>query len=201
MQPMIRPRNVSARMIAAAAAVLALSGCLGGGKVPAQLLNLTPASAPAAGSAASGSTESALAVVDIDAPRKLDVLRLPVVSGGASVAYLKDAQWVDKPARLFERLVSDTIRARGKRLVVSNSDLEDTAATRLSGTLLAMDYDAATGGVVVRYDAVLTTPDHKIMSRRFESSVAGVTAKPEPVAEAMNRAANDVAAQVADWVG
>ena len=198
---MIRPMTFSARASVALAAVLALSGCLGGGKVPAQLLNLTPASAPAAGSVASGNTESALAVVDIDAPRKLDVLRLPVVSGGASVAYLKDAQWVDKPARLFERLLSDTIRARGKRLVVSNTDLEDSAATRLSGTLLAMDYDAASSSVVVRYDAVLTTPDRKILTRRFESTVPGVIAKPLPVAEAMNRAANDVAAQVAEWVG
>lgn len=201
MQRMIRPTTFSARAAVALAAGLALSGCLGGGKVPAQLLNLTPASAPAAGSVASGNTESALAVIDIDAPRKLDVLRLPVVSGGASLAYLKDAQWVDKPARLFERLLSDTIRAKGKRLVVSNTDLEDTAATRLSGTLLAMDYDAASGGVVVRYDAVLTTPDRKILTKRFESTVAGVAAKPVPVAEAMNRAANDVAAQVAEWVG
>jgi len=201
MHRMIRPMTFSARAAVALAAVFALSGCLGGGKVPAQLLNLTPASAPAAGSVASGNTESALAVVDIDAPRKLDVLRLPVVSGGASVAYLKDAQWVDKPARLFERLLSDTIRAKGKRLVVSNTDLEDTAATRLSGTLLAMDYDAASGSVVVRYDAVLTTPDRKILTRLFESTVTGVAAKPLPVAEAMNRAANDVAAQVADWVG
>jgi len=200
-QPMTSPTILRARIMASLAAVLALSGCLGGGKVPAQLLNLTPASAPAAGGVASGNTDSALAVVDIDAPRKLDVLRLPVVSGGASVTYLKDAQWVEKPARLFERLVSDTIRAKGKRLVVSNTDLEDSAATRLSGTLLAMDYDAASGGVVVRYDAVLTTPDRKILTRRFESTVAGVAAKPVPVAEAMNRAANDVAAQVADWVG
>ena len=200
MQRMTRPTKLRARTMALLAAVLALSGCLGG-KVPSQLLNLTPASTAAAGRAASGSTESALAVVDIQAPQKLDVLRVPVLTSGASLAYLKDAQWVEKPARLFERLLTDTIRAKGTRLVVSNTDLEDTAATRLSGTLSAMDYDAARGEVVVRYDAVLTTPDHKILSRRFESAVAGVTAKPVPVAEAMNRAANEVAAQVADWVG
>jgi cholesterol transport system auxiliary component len=185
----------------ALAAVLALSGCLSlGGKVPAQLLNLTPTDTVAAGSGASGTSESALAVVDIQAPQKLDVTRVPVTTGGSSLAYLKDAQWVEKPARLFGRLLSDTIRARGKRLVVSGSDAEAAAATQLSGTLAAMDYDAGQGAVVVRYDAVLQT-DSKIMTRRFESVVPGVAADPVPVAEAMNRAANDVAAQVADWVG
>jgi cholesterol transport system auxiliary component len=55
--------------------------------------------------------------------------------------------------------------------------------------------------VVVRYDAVLETAGGKIQTRRFESVVPGVEAKPAPVADAMNRAANDIAAQVADWVG
>jgi len=193
---------MNSRAIGALAAVLALSGCISlGGKVPAQLLNLTPAASAAAGSGASGTSESALAVVDIQAPQKLDVLRVPVTTGGASLAYLKDAQWVEKPARLFGRLLSDTIRAKGNRLVVSGSDAEAVAATQLSGTLEAMDYDAAQGAVVVRYDAVLQTADSKIMTRRFESVVPGVAADPVPVAEAMNRAANDVAAQVADWVG
>jgi cholesterol transport system auxiliary component len=192
----------TARAIAAAAAVLALSGCLSlGAKVPAQLLNLTPTSAVAAGTGASGSADNALAVADIQAPQKLDVTRVPVTTGGAGVAYLKDAQWVEKPARLFGRLLSDTIRAKGNRLVVSGSDAEDLAATKLTGTLSAMDYDAAQGAVVVRYDAVLELPGGKIQTRRFESVVPGVPAAAAPVADAMNRAANEIAAQVADWVG
>ena len=126
---------MNSRAIGALAAVLALSGCISlGGKVPAQLLNLTPAASAAAGSGASGTSESALAVVDIQAPQKLDVLRVPVTTGGASLAYLKDAQWVEKPARLFGRLLSDTIRAKGNRLVVSGSDAEAVAATQLSGS-------------------------------------------------------------------
>jgi cholesterol transport system auxiliary component len=190
------------RAIVAMAAVLALSGCISlGGKVPAQLLNLTPTASAAAGSTASGTSENALAVVDIQAPQKLDVTRVPVTTSGSTLAYLKDAQWVEKPARLFGRLLSDTIRAKGNRLVVSGSDVQDAAATQLSGTLSAMDYDAAQGAVVVRYDAVLQTPDAKIRTRRFESVVPGVAANAGPVAEALNRAANDVAAQVADWVG
>jgi cholesterol transport system auxiliary component len=190
------------RGIVAAVGVLALSGCISlGAKLPAQLLNLTPAATAAAGSSASGTSDSALAVVDIQAPQKLDVTRVPVTTSGSSLAYLKDAQWVEKPARLFGRLLSETIRARGKHLVVTGSDAQEAAATRLSGTLSAMDYDAARGAAIVRYDALLRTPDGRIQTRRFESEQTGVPAEAGPVGEALNRAANDVAAQVADWVG
>jgi cholesterol transport system auxiliary component len=190
------------RAIVAAAGVLALAGCISlGAKLPAQLLNLTPAASAAAGSGASGTSDSALAVVDIQAPQKLDVTRVPVTTSGSSLAYLKGAQWVEKPARLFGRLLSDTIRADGKHLVVSGSDAQESAATRLSGTLSAMDYDAAQGAVIVRYDALLRTPDGRIQTHRFESRITGVPARAGPVGDALNHAANDVARQVADWVG
>jgi cholesterol transport system auxiliary component len=194
--------NSKARAIAALAAVLALSGCHSlGKKPPPQLLNLTAASAAPAGASASGSADNALAVMDIEAPQRIDVARVPVDINGSSVAYLKDAQWVEKPARLFGRLLSETIRARGTRLVVSGTDLEDAAATKLSGTLSAMDYNASIGTATVRFDAVLQGKDGTIRSKRFESSVSGVVAQAVPVGAALNQAANQVAAQVADWVG
>jgi cholesterol transport system auxiliary component len=188
--------------LAALAMVLALGGCLSlGKKTPDQLLNLTAASIAPAGAAASGSSETALAVLDLQAPQKLEVTRVPVLVGGSSVAYLQDAEWVERPTRLFARLLSDTIRARGTRLVVSGSEAEGTAAIKLSGTLAAMDYDAARGAAVVRFDAVLQTPDGRIQARRFESEVSGVAAAAGPVGAALNQAANQVAMQVADWVG
>lgn len=202
MQPMNSPRMHRARAMAAAAAVLVLAGCISlGSKPPPQLLNLTAAAPAPAGTAASGNADSAIAILDLDAPAKLDAARIPVVTSGSSLAYLKDADWVDKPAHLFARLLSDTIRARGNKLVVSGTDLEFSAATRLSGTLSAMDYDAARGAAVVRFDAVLHKADGTVRSKRFESTVSGVAAQAVPVGAALNQAANEVAAQVADWVG
>lgn len=194
--------NNTARAIGAAAAIFALAGCLSlGGKVPEQLLNLTATSTAPAGASASGTSATALTVLDIQAPQELDVTRVPVRVSGSTLAYLKDAQWVEKPTRLFERLLSDTIRAKGNRLVVSGTDLDSAAATKLTGTLSAMDYDPAQSAVVVRFDAVLQNGERAIQTRRFESVVPGVAAEAGPVGDAMNRAANDVAAQVADWVG
>ena len=198
MQGMIR----KARWFAAAAAAMALTGCISLGKEPPdQLLNLTAASPAPAGTAASGNVDAALAILDLQAPQKLNVTRVPVVMDGSSLAYLKDAEWVEKPARLFGRLLADTLRAKGNRLVVSGTDLEYAAATKLSGTLAAMEYDASRGAAVVRFDAVLQTGDSQILTRRFESEVTGVSAEARPVGEALNRAANDVAGQVAEWVG
>jgi cholesterol transport system auxiliary component len=193
--------NSKARAMVAAAAVLALAGCISlGKKAPDQLLYLTPASAPAAGASASGDAQTAIAVANLEAPRKLDVTRVPVLIDASSLAYLKNAEWVDKPTRLFGRLLAETLRAKGDRLVVTG-DTAFSAATRLSGTLSAMDYDASRGAAVVRFDAVLQSDDGAIRSKRFESEVTGVPPESLAVGEALNRAANDVASQVAEWVG
>jgi cholesterol transport system auxiliary component len=198
--------NSKAKAWAAAASLaglgLALTGCLSlGPKTPKQLLNLTAASAAPAGASASGTSDKALTVLGIRAPQELDVTRVPVRINGSSLAYLKDADWVEKPARLFAGLLSETIRAKGNRLVVTGSDVEYSAATKLSGTLSAMDYDAGQGAAVVRFDAVLQNGEGQIRTQRFESVVPGVPAEAGAVGQALNRAANEVAAQVAEWVG
>jgi cholesterol transport system auxiliary component len=144
---------------------------------------------------------NALAVTEPNVPQQLDVTRVPVRVNGTALAYLKDAVWVERPARLFQALLSETIRARGTRLVVGGGELEYAAQTQLGGELVAMDYDASAQAVLVRYDAVLRLPGGEIRTRRFENRVTGVTAEALSVAPALNEAANAVAAEVADWVG
>ena len=181
---------------------LPLAGCISlGAEPPEQLLTLTAAQTAPAGSATSGDPASALAVLEPGADQRLDVTRVPVQVSDSSLAYLKDAVWVDRPAVLFERLLVETIRARGDRLVVGESDLGYAAATKLSGQLLDMGYDAASGSVIVRYDAVLQQPEGQVRTQRFESRVSGVAADAASVAPALNQASNQVADEVADWVG
>jgi len=183
------------------ALALALAGCVSlAPDPPESLLTLTPLRTAPAGSTASGEAASALAVIEPDADQRLNVVRVPVQTSDSSLAYLQDAVWVEKPARLFQQLLSETIRAGGSRLVVAEGDLGYSAATKLSGRLLDLGYDAATGSVVVRYDAVLQTPDGRVQSRRFESRVPGVEPEADAVGPALNDAANQVAGEVADWV-
>ena len=189
-------------LIAAFGAVL-LSGCVtigAGGDPPEQLYTLTASATAPAGAVSQGNAAGALAIIEPTVPHHLDAMRVPVQISDTSLAYLQDATWVEKPARLFQRMLSETIRARGDRLVVTGGELEYAAQTQLGGELVAMDYDVAAGGVVVRYDAVLRLPDGTVRTRRFESAVGGIAADALAVGPALNRAANDVAGQVADWL-
>jgi len=98
-------------------------------------------------------------------------------------------------------VLSETIRAGGDRLVVGGGELEYAAQTQLGGELTAMEYDPSRSAVVVRYDAVLRLSDGTVRTQRFEAEQTGVLPDALSVAPALNRAANDVAAQVAEWVG
>ena len=180
---------------------LPLAGCISlGAEPPEALLTLTPAQAAPAGFATNGPAAAALAVLEPSASQRLNVTRVPVQTTDSSLAYLKDAVWVERPARLFQNLLAETIRAKGNRLVIREGDLGQNAVTTLSGQLLDMGYDVATGSVVVRYDGVLQRPDGQIQTRRFESRIP-TAAEAAAVGPALNQAANQVAGEVAEWVG
>jgi cholesterol transport system auxiliary component len=179
-----------------------LAGCLRlGPKPPERLFTLTAAAMAPAGSATDGNVSAALAVLEPTAAQSLTVTRVPVLVDNSSLAYLKEAFWVERPARLFQRLLAETIRARGNRLVLTDEELQFSAPTKLSGQLVALSYDATSASVIARYDGVLQLPDGRVLTRRFESTVPGITPDAAAVGPALNQAANDVASQVADWVG
>ncbi len=181
----------------------ALSGCLGlgGAKPPPTLLRLTAAKSVPVGTALSGKAADAIMVLDPETDRSLAVAKVAVQVDDSNIAYLAGAQWVERPAHLFGALLAETIRAGGKHLVFTADEAVTLGGTRLSGRLLDFGYDARNQSVVVRYDALWTGPGGTISTKRFEAVVPGVAAKAEFVGPALNKAANQVAAQVADWVG
>lgn len=179
-----------------------LAGCISfGPEAPEQLLTLTPVNAAPVGAAAAGDSSAALAVTVPSTSQRLNVVRIPVLTSDSSLAYLQDAFWVEKPARLFQRLLAETIRAKGNRLVIGGGELDYAAPTQLGGELLAMEYVAPTSSVVVRYDALLQLPGGRILTRRFERTIPGVAPEAAAVGAALNDAANQVADEVAEWVG
>lgn len=183
------------------AALLSLGGCVSfGGDTPDRLITLTADDQAAVGATASGEVGKAIVVLDPEADRRIDVERVLVQVDPATVAYLKDATWVERPARQFRRLLAETIRAKANRVVVEGSDYEVTGTPIVSGRLTQMGYEAQSQSVVVRFDAQILQEGGVVRTRRFESEVAGVKADAAAVAPALNRAANDVAKQVADWL-
>ncbi len=183
------------------AVALTLSGCvsLGGGKAPPTLFTLSAASKPVAGNTLAGKVSEALVVVEPEADRRLAVTRVPVQIDDANVAYLKDAMWVERPTRLFRGLLAETLRAKGNRLVFEDDQAEARGSLRLSGRLVEMGFDARSMSAIVRFDAVRDVGAGQVATRRFEAIEPGISADAASVGPALNRAANKVAAEVAEW--
>jgi cholesterol transport system auxiliary component len=194
--------NLLAKLALPLAAALSLSACvsLGGGKVPATLFTLTPEKTVPAGTAISGKPADAVVVFEPETDRRLGVQRVAVQIDGSNIAYLQNALWVERPARLLQGLLAETIRARSGKLVLLADDNPGTGSLRLSGRLLEMGYDARTLSVVVRFDAMRTDGDGTVSTKRFESVIAGVAADAVQVSPALNQASNEVAQQVAEWL-
>lgn len=197
----VRRSRVVALLIGAS---LTLSGCISlGGEPPESLLTLSSsATAPAGSGSVAGveGAQGAIAVQTPEVPAKLDVMRVPVNVSDTEVAYLQDAVWIEKPARLFRRLLGETLRTRGGGLVIDGDEAPTPASQTLRGTLIEMGYDAQSNSVLVRFDAVRTDSEGAVISRRFEARENVSLPEAVFVGPALNRAANTVAGDVADWV-
>lgn len=180
---------------------LTLGGCLSfGGKVPEALLTLTPAQPVAVGQTQTA-TSGTVTIATPAVPQEISTLRVPVRATDTSVAYVKDAQWVEPPSRLFARLVSDAVTARTGRVVIATRLMGEPGAS-LAGDLRSFGIDAGTSSAVVTYDAVLQRDGGKpVEKRRFEARVPVSPIDATTVGPAINQAANQVAADVADWIG
>jgi cholesterol transport system auxiliary component len=180
----------------------ALGACVSfGGKAPPSLLVLTASNTVANGTAKSGASSDALIVLLPEAPRTLDTNRVPVQTSDSSLAYLKDAVWADKPSRLMQSLLMETIAAKTGRLVLNETDAGGKAMQYLSGGLIAFGLDASTSEAVVVYDAVKLVRGVSVDKKRFEARRPVSAVEAGPAGIALNEAANDVAVQVSDWIG
>lgn len=189
------------RRLALLPLVIAASGCLSlGPKVPDQLITFTPRQIAAAGSTGAGEVTGATIVLEPEVEDRLDVNRVPVRIDATSVAYLQDATYVDRPARLFQHLLAERIRVAKGGLVLEGEDPGVLVSTRIYGRLVEAGYDAQAQSVSVIYDAVTVAPDGQMRQRRFSATVPSVTAEAAAVAPALNDAANDVVEQVAAWL-
>ena len=181
---------------------LPLAGCLSfGPKTPPSLLTLSPATPIAAGTTQASPGAGSITIAVPSVPQEIASLRVPVRSTPTTLAYLKDARWVEAPNRLFARLLSDAVTTRTGRVVVGNRMFGEPGAT-MTGELRSFGVDAATSSAVVTFDAAIVRQSGSpLEKRRFEASVPVAAVTPGEVGVALNQAANQVAGDVADWVG
>ena len=181
---------------------LALSGCISfGAKPPPTLLTLAPAQQLAVGTVQTTAGAKTIVVQVPATSTSLSTVRVPVQATPTTLAYLKGAAWAEPPARLFARLVADTLTAGGT-VVLSGVQSIDSPAANLAGELRNFGVDATTREAVVTFDAALTRGQQGVVEkRRFEARVPLAVIDAASVGPALNDAANKVATEVAGWAG
>lgn len=184
------------------AALVPLSGCIRfGAEPPPSLLTIAPQVQPQAGAAQSSSGARSVVIQVPAVPQSIAGTRVPVQASDTSIAYVKDAQWAEPPARLFARLLSDTVTARANMVVLSPAQSFDDPSANLGGELRSFGLDAGQRQAVVIYDASLTPAGStNVTKRRFEARVPVAAIDADSAGVALSQAANQVALQVADWV-
>lgn len=187
--------------LAGALAGCSLGGLLGGGKAPTILYDLT-SSVPATGAVTRQSSAGSAVTVRVPVVAKeLRTTRVPVQVNAVQVAYVENLQWVDTPDRLFQNLVSETMRRTTGRVVLDPQQAGLDPGISVSGQLQQFGFDAQRGVAVVRYDAALATNGGASVQTRSFLAELPADGTAATVAPALNAAANQVAIQVAQWVG
>jgi cholesterol transport system auxiliary component len=189
----------AARPLFAAAACLALTACFGD-KTPSTLLTLTPQAPPAADLVRSAEAGDAVTIELPVLAEELDQVRVPALEGPGQVTYVRDLQWVDRPNRMFQQLLTETVKRTTGRVVLDPKQAGFDPGVRVTGRLDRFGYDAQLGQVVVIYDAALSTSGgSRVQTRRFQAS-APADGTAATVGPALNQAANAVALQAAQWI-
>jgi cholesterol transport system auxiliary component len=196
------PLRVAAPIaLAVALSACSLGGLMGGGKAPAMLLTLTPeAPLPEQIVRSANAGETVTIGVPVVA-KELRAVRVPVQVSPTQVAYVTDLQWVDTPDRLFQGLLAETVRRTTGRVVLDSQQATLDPGLVVSGQLQRFGYDQASGNVIVRYDAAKSTAGGaRVETRRFEAR-APASGDAATVGPALNQTANQVALEVASWIG
>lgn len=191
----------------AIALLAALGGCSlgglvgGGGKPPTSLVMLTPEAPEPPQIARSAVAGQAVTITTPTVRKELAAVRVPVQLSPTSVQYVANLQLVDTPDRLFQGLLEETVRRTTSRVVLDPAQTTLDPGVTVTGQLQRFGYDVAGGQVVVTFDASLSGAGGKgVETRRFTAS-APADGTAATVGPALNRAANQVALDVARWIG
>jgi cholesterol transport system auxiliary component len=195
-------RSLRIPMLAALGAAT-LSACVSfGAKPPPTLMTLHTAAPLAPGAGITARPGASITVAVPAVPPELGGLRVPVRAGPNAIAYLRNAQWGDAPARLFRNLLAETIAARTGRVTLEPRQYLLAPGAQLTGRLVDFGLDATTGQAVATFDAMLVRQAQGALeSRRFQAKAPAAAQNAAGIAAALSQASNQIASEVADWVG
>ncbi|MES2288773.1 MAG: ABC-type transport auxiliary lipoprotein family protein [Pseudomonadota bacterium] len=183
-------------------AVALLSGCISfGPKAPKSLLTLTTTSAVQAGAVRTATPTNTILILSPTSTAAITTTRIPVYDGASDLSYVADAAWNEAPARGLQRLLSETVTARTNKIVLDPRQFSTGANMKLSGQLQRFGVDPSAMQVVVVFDAQLSRSADTVETRRFEARAPLSAIDGRSAGAALNAAANDLATQIAAWIG
>jgi len=192
-------RSVSLALVLGLGACSGLLG--GGGKLPATLVTLTPEIGEPAQMMRTAAAGQAVTIMPPVVSRELHTVRVPVQVNPVDVQYVTNLTLADTPDRLFANLVAETVRRTTGRVVLDPQQTTFDPGLTVTGELRRFGYDAASGQVIVQYDGSLSVPGgNRVETRRF-TATAPADGTGATVGPALSRAANQVALDVAKWIG
>lgn len=173
---------------------------LGNAEAPPAFLVLTAQSTADVETVNSSNAEDSVVILIPDVPRTIDTNRIPVQINDSSIAYIQGAFWADKPAKLMQELIAETITATSGKLVLDVAQSNGLSKNRISGTLSKFGIDEKESAAIVRYDAIKLNIGGKIEKRRFEARRNVSIIDAAQAGAALNEAANEVAIAIANWI-
>jgi cholesterol transport system auxiliary component len=188
-------------VLAAALSGCSIGGLLGSGKPPATLVTLSSAATAPAQLVRNATASQSVTIETPTVPRELAVVRVPVQLTPTSVQYVANLQLVDTPDRLFQALLEETVRRTTNRGVLDPAQSTLDPGVTVTGQLQRFGYDAQTGEIIVTYDATMSGRGGAGVQMRRFSATAPSDGTAASVGPALNRAANEVAIEVARWIG
>jgi len=181
-------------------AVLLLGGCVSfGGKPPKTLMTLTTSAAVPVDTVRQAAADNTLLILTPTANAAVSTVRIPVYDGTA-ISYVADGAWNEPPVRAIQRLLSETVTALTAKIVLDPRQFGVNPTLRLSGQVQRFGIDPVAMQAVITFDAQLSRDAGKVETRRFEARAPIAAIDAPRAGTALNRAANDLAAQVAEWV-
>ena len=182
-------------------AAVALAGCVSfGAKPPKMLLTLNAiAPVPLDTTRVAGDGNSVTILVPF-APASVATVRVPVYDGATTLSYVKDAAWNETPARLFQRILSETVTAKTGKVVLDPRQYTADPGMRVSGQIERFGIDPAAMEAVVVFDAQIARAPGRIETRRFEARAPVSAIDAAVIGPPLNQAANKVASDVAAWI-
>jgi cholesterol transport system auxiliary component len=185
---------------------LAVGGCgplvqVGGNAPLPVVLHTLTASQPTANDGAGAVNLARSVTVDVPTvPGALRTLRMPVTVSETAIQYVRSAQWSEQPNRLFQRVLAETLAGTGIPVIDARSS-GMVGQRRLTGQLTAFGVDVRGPEPVarIRFEATLLDGG-EVQQRLFVVDEPLAAVEGPGVAAALNRGANQVAADVAAWV-